>query len=461
MGQPMINEKVFLNQPLISQASEAFQSKSQFNSEHLKIISNPFPLCVIQDAFQDSFLHSLKSSLLEQPFGRKSNDLYSFVQTKDLKGCQDPFLSQFREIIYSPQMIAFVSSLVGIPLSSSVIDLAGQQYFPGDYLLCHDDRLDSRKIAFICYLVDPDGWDEEDGGSLDLFHSLPQQDKPTSEIGYQLFPKWNHFAFFEVTKKSFHQVAENISSKGRIRISIAGWYHSILNDNEQELKIPICRIESKDHLLASYWINPMYLDSSNLDSILSHFDNNSSVSLSNFLIPFQYEKIQQELGDKSCELKQVYSPLNYRYSQIESNRGEIGRFLEFLSNPNCNLFFNNLFGDSFSGWKLESFFNQFFTHRSFVLANDEDYWRGERMDVEFFITPPTLSQMWQEEWGGSTFYIGNNVSLLELIPSGNTISFVYTSEEDGEISKFTKYLNHKSKSWFFKLALNYSLSLVD
>ena len=103
---------------MIFQAYEAFQSRSQFNSEDLKIISNPFPLCVIQNAFQDSFLHRLKSSLLEQPVGKKSNDLYSFVQTKDIKGCQDPFISKFIEIFYSPQMIAFVSSFVGIPLSS-------------------------------------------------------------------------------------------------------------------------------------------------------------------------------------------------------------------------------------------------------------------------------------------------------------------------------------------------------
>ena len=36
-----------------------------------------------------------------------------------------------------------------------------------DVLLCHDDELDTRRIAFILYLVPP--WSAEDGGMLDLF----------------------------------------------------------------------------------------------------------------------------------------------------------------------------------------------------------------------------------------------------------------------------------------------------
>lgn len=36
-----------------------------------------------------------------------------------------------------------------------------------DVLLCHDDELEGRRIAFILYLVPP--WLSTDGGSLDLF----------------------------------------------------------------------------------------------------------------------------------------------------------------------------------------------------------------------------------------------------------------------------------------------------
>ena len=37
-----------------------------------------------------------------------------------------------------------------------------------DTLLCHDDQLEGRRVAFIYYLVPPT-WSEEDGGTLDLY----------------------------------------------------------------------------------------------------------------------------------------------------------------------------------------------------------------------------------------------------------------------------------------------------
>ena len=37
-----------------------------------------------------------------------------------------------------------------------------------DTLLCHDDELEGRRIAYIIYLVN--SWSQEDGGTLDLFN---------------------------------------------------------------------------------------------------------------------------------------------------------------------------------------------------------------------------------------------------------------------------------------------------
>lgn len=36
-----------------------------------------------------------------------------------------------------------------------------------DVLLCHDDELEGRRVAFILYLVPP--WQSSDGGTLDLY----------------------------------------------------------------------------------------------------------------------------------------------------------------------------------------------------------------------------------------------------------------------------------------------------
>jgi len=38
-----------------------------------------------------------------------------------------------------------------------------------DVLLCHDDELDSRRVAFALYLTP--SWSQQDGGLLDVFDS--------------------------------------------------------------------------------------------------------------------------------------------------------------------------------------------------------------------------------------------------------------------------------------------------
>ena len=75
-------------------------------------------------------------------------------------------------------------------------------YESADRLLCHDDELEGRRIAFILYLVAED-WNEEDAGHLDLFNVDPETIQPCS-IGKSLLPKWNTFNFFEVSEKSYH-----------------------------------------------------------------------------------------------------------------------------------------------------------------------------------------------------------------------------------------------------------------
>lgn len=45
--------------------------------------------------------------------------------------------------------------------------MTGSKYEYTDTLLCHDDELEGRRIAFILYLVPY--WKKEDGGALDLF----------------------------------------------------------------------------------------------------------------------------------------------------------------------------------------------------------------------------------------------------------------------------------------------------
>jgi Rps23 Pro-64 3,4-dihydroxylase Tpa1-like proline 4-hydroxylase len=56
--------------------------------------------------------------------------------------------------------------MTGIELNEKLA-LFYAEYKTTDHLLCHDDELEGRRIAFILYLSPQ--WSEEDGGTLDLF----------------------------------------------------------------------------------------------------------------------------------------------------------------------------------------------------------------------------------------------------------------------------------------------------
>lgn len=105
-----------------------------------------------------------------------------------------------------------------------------------DVLLCHDDELEGRRVAFILYLVPP--WHCSDGGTLDLYSTDSEfpiwvhlhtcfwdrnivcslffvffkgNFQPQS-IVKSLVPSLNTLILFEVSPVSFHQVRGTASS---------------------------------------------------------------------------------------------------------------------------------------------------------------------------------------------------------------------------------------------------------
>ena len=49
-----------------------------------------------------------------------------------------------------------------------------------DVLLCHDDELEGRRIAFILYLVP--AWEQADGGTLDLYDADGEKPESTPRL---------------------------------------------------------------------------------------------------------------------------------------------------------------------------------------------------------------------------------------------------------------------------------------
>lgn len=190
----------------------------------------PFPHLVVRDVLPDSLLRAVRDEVLAGPRFAKRNDLYDFSQSESLRLAGGPASAALCSTLYSPAFRAWISSVTGVETTAQM-DLSAAVYGPGSYLLCHDDDLAARRIAFILYLV-PEDWDAaRDGGTLDLFDSVPGAAVETAAVpravARRLAPAWNALAFFAVSHLSHHQVAEVLSRAGRAgpRVSVSGWFY--------------------------------------------------------------------------------------------------------------------------------------------------------------------------------------------------------------------------------------------
>jgi Rps23 Pro-64 3,4-dihydroxylase Tpa1-like proline 4-hydroxylase len=153
----------------------AFRDRLVFEDDqsNARLFNTPYPAASLPNFLESTeYLQKLREELLTEAYFHKSNDLYEFYQSEDLRLSRKPHIAAFKNAIYSQKFFSLMSSLTGIDLDPSIIDLNGNQYHEGCYLLCHDDDIknekEGRRIAFILYLVDED-WSAADGGALDLF----------------------------------------------------------------------------------------------------------------------------------------------------------------------------------------------------------------------------------------------------------------------------------------------------
>ena len=199
---------------------------------------------IIRQVFKDtSLLHQARQEVQKSAINVRSSDLYRFTQTESLIPNYDDgnlddsttlmissshqAVNLLTQALYSTLWVNRLRKMSHLELDRRPIDLSGQSYRQHDYLLCHDDRLEGRRLAFILYLVD-ENWHEKDGGYLELF-SVDNDGQPV-EISRRILPAFNSLVFFEVTSISYHQVVE-ILSADRQRISLSGWLHGPLPKN--------------------------------------------------------------------------------------------------------------------------------------------------------------------------------------------------------------------------------------
>lgn len=181
------------------------------------IDTKPFEHFVLNNFFNGDKLNRVYSALLNEQFYKFDSDLYSFMQTDDLKNSENEVINEFYNFFRSPDFVGYISKVNDIKLSK-VIDMSGFIYGSGDYLLPHDDKLEGRKVAYVLNLST--GFTMNHGGSLDLFDA---KDGHPTKVIKSILPGFNTFTMFKVVPGCFHRVSEVVASKKRF--SIAGWFH--------------------------------------------------------------------------------------------------------------------------------------------------------------------------------------------------------------------------------------------
>lgn len=220
----MINP-FYLSDDFVVPFSTAFRSRSNayFPPYDSSVNSAVFPIAVWPSFLHHSDCVNLREELAKMKFVLRSSDLYEFHQTVDLKHVnpkQNPFISNLCNELYSKEFLRVMERITGRKLGSHV-DISGQRYQQGDFLLCHDDRLEKRRIALILYLVDQN--EIMKGGRLFALRS-DEEGCPVMDSPQTVTPEWNTLAFFEVSRISFHQV-EQVFSEKVPRYSITCWFH--------------------------------------------------------------------------------------------------------------------------------------------------------------------------------------------------------------------------------------------
>ncbi|KAG5343182.1 OGFD1 hydroxylase, partial [Acromyrmex heyeri] len=290
-----------------------WHSQSDFKSANLEIISKPFKVCKISNFLRDKkILENLKSELERHDYIRKVLDLYQFEKTEDLHHFTDKYIQMLNRS-FRKDLISWMSRNMDIELNGKVL-MSSARYHNTDRLLCHDDNMIDRKIAYILYLTDD--WSEKDGGALDLFDT--DEEGSPRKVVKSLIPEYNSLVFFEVVENSYHQVAE-VLAHDKCRWSINGWFHGPLKKDfhksprHEPAKTFLEPSSTKVNLHS--WVSNDYLEPNVMDQIQEDVEISSYTFLKSFLKESVYQQIANDLTSQDINWRMT-GPPDIRHYEI-------------------------------------------------------------------------------------------------------------------------------------------------
>ncbi|XP_076593776.1 prolyl 3-hydroxylase OGFOD1 isoform X2 [Chaetodon auriga] len=464
----------------------AWSQKTHCRQGDLELDCHPFPHCIIRNFLaSETFVENLQRELLGLTFHEKSNDLYKFKQSDDLRKRTEPHITGLRAALFG-RFRSWLGEVLGVELEPTV-DISCARYEYTDVLLCHDDELEGRRVAFILYLVPP--WQSSDGGTLDLY-STDSNFQPES-IVKSLVPSLNTLVLFEVSPVSFHQVSE-VFTEDKCRLSLSGWFHGpSLERPPRHIEAPVPRSPHlpRDETLLLEWVNPVYLDISHQEQIQEEFEDSSEIQLKDFLKEEKFREVSEALRltqiqwtkrgppNKRCYevasldtlpqcvsacwellhseafflLLSNFTGLRLHYlcpaDDDDEDKGEEKVEKQDMSDEQATGSSDNSKSADTSGEKELSTPTccgelRRWTHGGYTLLHDAE---AARAEYALDLVLPFCSADWHSDFGGFTCYVANeeDEELLTVHPEDNCLALVY---RDKETLKFVKHVNHKSSS---------------
>ena len=428
---------------------------NKHDSDCYKLTMLPFRVCTLYNIFEEDTAIGLLSELQKLKYTFKENDLLSLHQTIDLNKVNKNYISKTREFIYT-KLKSIIEDISGSKFNDT-IDLHGIKFLQHNNLLCHSDCLDTRHTAFILYLV-PKTWNPECGGLLDLFN-CDENNEPT-DIAHSLCPTFNSFSWFEVSNHSWHQVSEVMEDE--IRWSISGWFHSdkppiVLPKSELMPQLISEPVPGDVEILQS-WISLKYLNLEINTEIQQQFQDDSEVSLEEFLIPEKYTLLCEELVAMKWH---IVGPRNKQfYKKSDKQLTVVSEFMDLLKSDAFAVLLSHCTGlplsKEFDDPDCSEFSNKSFGTMDLTLSRWEPGFYTLLRDQETENLPEKLHLFYHadvfDEYdsnvGGYVSFISNSDEepLLVIPPQSNTLSLVFTRPDE---FGFTKYVNSKLQKPYY------------
>jgi Rps23 Pro-64 3,4-dihydroxylase Tpa1-like proline 4-hydroxylase len=454
----------FEHDQLLPLLNKQYQSLDGTKESQIYSKNGPYPHINLPNFFDDNFMEELKQELLGERYWQKNNDLFQFLQTKDLKKNPKDNISKLRSLLYGDYMRAFIEKVTGLDqrglkLSSTEIDMSAACYRDTDHLLCHDDELEGRRIAYIIYFV-PRDWTAQDGGTLDLF-DVDDQLQPR-DIVTQLVPAWNSITFFEVNPVSYHQVAQVLRDEEKCedRISVSGWYYCDVPIERPEPYIET-PIEMKE-LVELYkendlreWINETYFNEDNRAKIVESFAENSSIELVDFIRKDKLVQLAAEL--KQTKWKTV-GPANRRhYGAWEGQGSLIQGINKVFQSQEMAKFLTQLTQHEILKQNVKT---RKFDNNCYTLVHDASA-DVAGLDVALCLLVPKQDDVpvgWNVSHGGIFVYMSEDEELLSVFPVHNSLSIVL---REPTVMQFVKFVNHRATGTRYDICCTYAVPELE